>query len=57
MICKPEAYMWMDNDDWFDYDENDYPYLTEKATEEAKKSFELWKELQKMKAGHPERMY
>ncbi len=57
MICRPEAYIWVKNPDWFDYDENDFPYLTDKATEEAKKSFEIWKEIQKMKAEHPERMY
>ncbi|MCF2652113.1 hypothetical protein [Anaeromassilibacillus senegalensis] len=57
MICKPEAYQWMNNDEWFDYDENDFPYLTDKAPEEARKSFEIWLGIQRMKAEHPDRVY
>lgn len=57
MICKPEAYQWMDNDEWFDYDENDFPYLTDKAPEEARKSFEIWLGIQRMKAEHPDLVY
>lgn len=57
MICKPKMLIWKHNPEWYDYDENDEPYLTDKATEEAKESFEIWKEVQKMKAEHPERVY
>ena len=32
---------WMKNPDWYDYDENDEPYLTEKAPPEAHESFRL----------------
>ena len=34
---------WKNDPDWYDYDENGNPYLTDKAPEDAKKSFELWK--------------
>lgn len=34
---------WMHDPNWYDYDENEIPYLTDKATEDAKKSFEFWK--------------
>lgn len=32
---------WMTNPDWYDYDENEEPYLTDTAPPEAHKSFEL----------------
>lgn len=32
---------WKTNPDWYDYDENEEPYLTEKATPEAHESFRL----------------
>lgn len=32
---------WKKNPDWYDYDENDEPYLTEKAPPEAHESFRL----------------
>lgn len=32
---------WKTNPDWYDYDENDEPYLTEKAPPEAHESFRL----------------
>lgn len=36
---------WKTNPDWYDYDENEQPYLTESAPEEAKESFENYLEL------------
>ena len=38
---------WRTNDAWYDYDENDQPYLTKEAPELAKKSFKEYMELQK----------
>lgn len=41
MLVNAKKYLlWRTNRDWYDYDENDEPYLTECATEEAKKSYE-----------------
>ena len=37
-----EHLFWSTNPDWYDYDENEQPYLTDKAPEEAKKSFEQY---------------
>lgn len=47
MICEPRMFIWKSNPEWYDYDENDEPYLTDKAPEEAKESFEIWKEIEK----------
>ena len=47
MIANPEKYFyWNSNTDWYEYDENDNPYLTEKAPDKAKESFENYLELQ-----------
>lgn len=35
---------WMTNDDWFKFDENGKPYLTDKATPEAIESFKKYKQ-------------
>ena len=44
---------WMENPDWFDYtddEENPVPFLTEKATPEAKASFARYSEQIKSKS-------
>ena len=33
------------NPEWYYYDENDYPHLTEKAPPEAVESYEYWKKM------------
>ena len=33
------------NPEWYYYDENDYPHLTEKALPEAVESYEYWKKM------------
>ncbi len=38
-MMTSEILYWKTNPDWFDYDENENPFLTEKATPEAKASF------------------
>lgn len=38
---------WRSNKEWYKYDNNGNPYLTDKAPEMAKKSFEQYKEHQK----------
>jgi hypothetical protein len=46
MIANPDNYLfWGTNPDWYDYDENEHPYLTDKAPEEAKESFKKYLEL------------
>jgi hypothetical protein len=42
--CKEYLY-WGTNKEWYDYDENDQPFLTEKAPERARKSFELYNKI------------
>lgn len=45
-MVKCEVYLyWKQNPEWYDYDENENPYLTEEAPEKAKKSFEKYLEL------------
>lgn len=34
---------WSEDPSWFDYYDDGMPYLTDAATEDAKKSFEFWK--------------
>lgn len=47
-MVKGDAYLyWMTNSDWYDYDENEKPYLTDKAPEKAKVSFEKYLALKK----------
>lgn len=57
MIVDPKMFIWRSNPDWYDYDENEEPYLTDKAPEEAKESFEIWKEIQKIRAKDPKILY
>lgn len=46
MMANGEKYLfWMEKSEWYDYDENEEPYLTEKAPEKAKKSFEEYKKI------------
>ncbi len=33
------------NSEWYYYDENDYPHLTEKTPPEAVESYEYWKKM------------
>lgn len=41
MLINAGKYLfWKTNPDWYDYDENEKPYLTDKAPEKAKESFE-----------------
>lgn len=50
MIANPQKYfIWNSNPDWYDYDENDEPYLTDDAPDEAKESFKAYQELYKKK--------
>ena len=45
-MANPDKYLfWGTNPDWYDYDENEQPYLTDKATEEARESFKRYMEL------------
>lgn len=46
MVANAKSFMfWITNPEWYDYDENEKPYLTEKAPEEAKRSFEEYLKL------------
>ncbi|MBR6242746.1 MAG: hypothetical protein IKQ90_04540 [Ruminococcus sp.] len=46
MLANPDKYLfWGTNPDWYDYDENEQPYLTDKAPEEARESFKRYMEL------------
>ena len=38
---------WKSNPEWYDYDENEEPYLTEKAPPEARKTFEKYLEVKR----------
>ncbi|MCM1507120.1 MAG: hypothetical protein NC177_08315 [Ruminococcus flavefaciens] len=45
-MVRGEIYLyWITNLDWYDYDENEKPYLTEKAPEKARESFRKYIEL------------
>jgi hypothetical protein len=47
-MVKGEVYLyWMTNSDWYDYDENETPFLTDKAPEKARIAFEKYLELKK----------
>ena len=47
-MVKGDVYLyWMTNFEWYDYDENEKPYLTDKAPEKAKESFRNYLELKK----------
>lgn len=39
-MTSADIRFWKSNHEWYDYDENDEPYLTEKAPPEARESFE-----------------
>lgn len=45
MLATHEYDLWKDDPEWYDYDENDEPYLTEKAPPEAHESFKKCMEL------------
>ena len=46
MIANAEKYLyWKTNPEWYDYDNNEQPYLTEKAPEKAQESFKNYLEL------------
>ena len=36
---------WKTNPEWYDYDENEKPYLTDKVPKEARESFEKYLDL------------
>ena len=45
-MVRGEVYLyWMTDPDWYDYDDNDKPYLTDKAPEKAQESFQRYLEL------------
>lgn len=45
-MVRGEVYLyWLTNSEWYDYDKNEKPYLTEKAPEKAKESFKKYLEL------------
>lgn len=46
-MTSADIHFWKSNPEWYDYDENDEPYLTEKASPEARESFEKFMELLK----------
>ena len=40
MVANARSFLyWKTNPEWYDYDDAEKPYLTEKATDEAKESF------------------
>ncbi len=46
MVANPDKYLfWGTNPDWYDYDENEQPYLTDAAPEKARESFKNYLEL------------
>lgn len=48
MLADAKKYLfWGTNPEWYDYDENEQPYLTEEAPDEAKKSFAEYLEIVK----------
>lgn len=44
MNYKQKVVYFMKNPEWYDYDENEMPYLTDKAPPEAVESYNFWKE-------------
>lgn len=45
-MVKGDVYLyWMTNSEWYDYDEDEKPYLTDKAPEKAKISFKKYLDL------------
>lgn len=40
MTADKSLFLWNKNDDWWDYDKNGKVFLTEKAPQEARESFE-----------------
>lgn len=48
-MVRGEVYLyWMTDPDWYDYDDNDKPYLTDKAPEKAQESFQRYLELKQI---------
>ena len=46
MVANPDKYLfWMTNPEWYDYDKNEQPYLTDAAPEKARESFKSYFEL------------
>ena len=46
MSAKGREYLyWFTNSEWYDYDENEKPYLTDKAPKEARESFKRYLEV------------
>ena len=55
MNRNSEVMYWQSNKDWYEIDdEKDTFVIREDAPERAKKSFEMWKELQVRHAKHPD---
>lgn len=45
-MIKGDVYLyWKKNPEWYDYDENEKPYLTDKAPDKAKQAFEKYLQL------------
>lgn len=50
MSGNTELLYWYENESWYEYDEKTDSYsLTDKATDRAKASFEMWKEFNNLK--------
>lgn len=45
MSYRQKCNYFKSNPEWYDYDEDDMPYLTEKAPPEAVESYEFWKKV------------
>ena len=46
---KGDILFWSTNPEWYDYDENEEPYLTEKAPLSAHESFKKYREVMEAK--------
>lgn len=45
-MVQGESYLyWFTNSEWYEYDDNENPYLTEKAPQKAQESFKKYIEL------------
>ncbi len=48
-MVRGELYLyWFTNSEWYDYDKNGKPYLTENAPQKAKESFKRYTELKEL---------
>ncbi|MBR6395315.1 MAG: hypothetical protein IKS13_10945 [Ruminococcus sp.] len=55
MVANAHEFLyWKTNPEWYDYDENEQPYLTDKAPLEAREAFKKYLELMKQLENHPD---